>query len=116
TAADRRSLTRQIGRTGATDVTPQLVSGKAAPERFTIRENGVQFELSFNEGYSVGLFLDQRDKRRRLLTGHVAAGFRLTAEGRVARVPEQLEKLGTRVTRPSKAGFEILNTFAYTCG
>ena len=32
-----------------------------------------RFELSFNEGYSVGLFLDQRDNRRRFLTSHVAA-------------------------------------------
>jgi len=56
----------------------------------------VNFELSFNEGYSVGLFLDQRDNRRRLLVNHVAASFPLFS--RVA------------------AGREILNVFAYTCG
>jgi 23S rRNA (cytosine1962-C5)-methyltransferase len=39
------------------------------------------------------LFLDQRDNRRRLLTHHIASGFEI---------------------RNSK--FEILNTFAYTCG
>jgi 23S rRNA G2069 N7-methylase RlmK/C1962 C5-methylase RlmI len=33
--------------------------------------------MSFNEGYSVGLFLDQRDNRRRFLTGHIAADFPL---------------------------------------
>ena len=57
------------------------------------------FELSLNEGYSVGLFLDQRDNRRRLLTGHVAAGFELY--------------------EPTPAGSEapiVLNAFAYTCG
>jgi 23S rRNA (cytosine1962-C5)-methyltransferase len=102
TAAYHKTLTRQVRRTSTTDVRPQLVSGEAAPERFTIRENGVRFEMSFHEGYSVGLFLDQRDNRRRLLTGHVAAGFQLTAEGRVTRVTELQEKSGTRVTRPSE--------------
>jgi len=33
------------------------------PERFVARENGLRFELSFSEGYSVGLFLDQRPSR-----------------------------------------------------
>ena len=46
----------------------------------------------------MGLFLDQRDNRRRLLTGHVAADFPLFH-------PQ------TPDARP-----EILNTFAYTCG
>ena len=69
-----------------------------SPERFTVRENSVKFELGFNEGYSVGLFLDQRDNRRRLLSGHVAAGF-------------PLREAETRNSKP-----EILNCFAYTCG
>ena len=54
------------------------------------------YELSVSEGYSVGLFLDQRDNRRRLLHGHVAAEFPLyTAD---------------KTTVP-----EVLNCFAYTC-
>jgi 23S rRNA (cytosine1962-C5)-methyltransferase len=114
--AYHKVLTRQVRRASAAEVAPQRVAGEAAPERFAIRENGVRFELSFREGYSVGLFLDQRDNRRRFLTGHVAAGFSLMAQERMTRVPEQLEKSGTRVTRPSDAGFEVLNTFAYTCG
>jgi 23S rRNA (cytosine1962-C5)-methyltransferase len=65
-----------------------------------VRENGIQFELSFNEGYSVGLFLDQRDNRRRLLTGHIAADFSLFNS-----------ELKTQDSR-----FEVLNAFAYTCG
>lgn len=72
------------------------VMGEEAPERFLIRENGLQFELSFNEGGSTGLFLDQRDNRRRFLVNHVAADFPLF--------------LGS----PAQA--EVLNTFAYTCG
>lgn len=99
--AYHKILNRQVRRTATTDASPQLVLGEAAPERFVIRENGVVFELSFGEGYSVGLFLDQRDNRRRFLTGHIAAGF-------------SLEGLGN--TPPGGAKFEVLNTFAYTCG
>jgi 23S rRNA (cytosine1962-C5)-methyltransferase len=111
-------LSRQIRCTPTADLSPQLVLGEAAPKRFEIVENGVRFELSFNEGYSVGLFLDQRDNRRRFLTGHIAADFPLTSEGRVSRVPisSATDNSGTRETRPSEADFEILNCFAYTCG
>lgn len=91
-----KTLNRHVRRTTVTEVCPQLVSGEAAPDRFAIRENGVQFEMSFQEGYSVGLFLDQRDNRRRFLVNHVAAGFPLLAAG----LP----------------GAEVLNAFAYTCG
>ncbi len=94
-----KTLTRHVRRTTTLETSPQLVSGVAAPERFVLRENGVKFEMSFAEGYSVGLFLDQRDNRRRFLTGHIAADFEL---------------LPTRQT--SDARPEVLNTFAYTCG
>lgn len=79
-------------------VMPQLKFGGAAPQRFTVLENGLRFELSFEEGYSVGLFLDQRDNRRRLLTGHIAAAFGLLENRTSWRQPE------------------VLNAFAYTCG
>jgi 23S rRNA (cytosine1962-C5)-methyltransferase len=85
-------LSRHIRGASATEASPQLVLGEAAPERFIIRENGLQFELGFNEGYSVGLFLDQRDNRRRLLTGHIASNFPLL-----------------------ETQHELLNIFAYTC-
>jgi 23S rRNA (cytosine1962-C5)-methyltransferase len=91
-------LTRQVRRTARTEASPQLVLGKEAPERFMVLENGMQFELSFTEGYSTGLFLDQRDNRRRLLARHVGSGFPLL---------------------PAATGhepWELLNVFAYTCG
>ena len=91
--AYHKFLSRRVRRSTTTEASPQLVFGKAAPEQFEILENGVRYEMSFNEGYSVGLFLDQRGNRRRLLTGHIAAGF------------PQL---------PSN--FQLLNCFAYTCG
>ena len=73
--AYHKILSRHVRRSNTAEASPQLVLGEAAPERFEILENGVRFEMSFNEGYSVGLFLDQRDNRRRLLTGHIAADF-----------------------------------------
>jgi 23S rRNA (cytosine1962-C5)-methyltransferase len=91
-------LSRHVRRTTTAETSPQLVSGDAAPERFVIRENGVKFEMSFNEGYSVGLFLDQRDNRRRFLTNHIGANF-----------PLPQSAIGNRQSA-------ILNTFAYTCG
>ncbi len=88
-------LSRQVRCATTADLSPQLVLGEAAPERFEIVENGVRFEISFNEGYSVGLFLDQRDNRRRFLTGHIAADFDFG---------------------PWTPDFGLLNCFAYTCG
>ena len=96
--AYHKQLTRHLRQTSVAQASPQLAVGSSAPERFTIRENGVQFELSFAEGYSTGLFLDQRDNRHRLLTMHVAAGFPLFQSKREAQ------------------SAEALNTFAYTCG
>jgi 23S rRNA (cytosine1962-C5)-methyltransferase len=93
-----KTLSRHVRKSTVADASPLLVLGEAAPDRFEILENGIRYEMSFNEGYSVGLFLDQRDNRRRFLTGHIAAGFPLFQ-------PE----IGDR--KP-----EILNTFAYTCG
>ena len=111
-------LSRHVRKSNVADASPQLITGsgvsverrksdgadesgflpKAATTSFEILENGVRCEMSFNEGYSVGLFLDQRDNRRRLLTGHIAADF-----------PLFKSEIGNRKS-------EILNCFAYTCG
>ena len=98
--AYHKILDRQVRRAAPVEASPQLVWGEAAPERFAVRENGVAFEVSFNEGYSVGLFHDQRDNRRRLLTGHVAAGFSL--------YKSELQNPNSEL--------RVLNAFAYTCG
>ena len=128
-----KTLSRHVRRTTTAETSPQLVSGDAAPERFVIRENGVKFEMSFNEGYSVGLFLDQRDNRRRFLTSHVAAGFSLfdssdrsAGDQLLTRPPATLspsdgERDGVRgfplfQSEIGNRKSEILNTFAYTCG
>jgi 23S rRNA (cytosine1962-C5)-methyltransferase len=90
-----KSLRRRVGKTAAVEASPQFVMGDQVEGRFPAMENGLSFELSFGEGYSVGLFLDQRDNRRRVLTRHISAGFPLFAQD----------------TIPT-----VLNTFAYTCG
>ncbi len=115
--AYHKVLTRQVWRATAAEASPQLVLGEAAPERFAIRENGVGFELSFGEGHSVGLFLDQRDNRRRLLTGHVAAGFPLFRVGQASSLC--LSSIRTRIGNNGnrlEARPTLLNAFAYTCG
>lgn len=45
---------------------PVHLSGPTVDQPFEICENGVRFELSFQSGYSQGIFLDQRDNRQRL--------------------------------------------------
>ena len=42
---------------------PVHVSGPTVDEPFLIRENSAAFEISFQSGYSQGIFLDQRDNR-----------------------------------------------------
>ncbi len=91
-----KSLNRQVRRESPGDNNPQRVDGSEAPAEFEILENGVKFAIRFGEGYSTGLFLDQRDNRRRLLMNHVGKDFPLRPGG--------------------LAGAEVLNAFAYTCG
>ena len=79
------------------DTSPRLLAGSPGPDRFVVTENGARYELSVADGYSVGLFHDQRDNRRRLLRGHVAAGF------------------GELWPPPGEPRAEVLNVFAYTC-
>jgi len=51
------------------------VIGEAPPDFFTVREHGLLYEVSLTKTQHVGLFLDQRDTRRRLAL--VASGKRL---------------------------------------
>ncbi len=91
-----KPLRRDVRGQAGEEASPRLIFGEPAPEAFPIHENGVQFEIRFGEGYSVGLFLDQRDNRRRLLVNHVAADFSAFPCGATSA--------------------EVLNVFAYTCG
>lgn len=93
--AFHKSLDRQVRRREPGEAAPRLVLGEGSPGEFFVRENGLRFALALDRGYSYGLFLDQRDNRRRLLRDHVAAGF-------PAPLAESREK-------------RLLNLFAYTC-
>ena len=42
---------------------PRHLAGGECLEPFLIRENGISLEVSFQSGYSQGIFLDQRDNR-----------------------------------------------------
>ncbi len=49
---------------------PALLCGPECTSPFLIQENGICYEISFQSGYSQGIFLDQRDNRaeiRRLM-------------------------------------------------
>ncbi len=87
-------LSRQVRQTCGSQASPQLAFGECAPARWPVLENNLRYHMSFQEGYSVGLFLDQRDNRRRMATGWVGHNF------------PSLPGMGAR----------LLNCFAYTCG
>lgn len=90
----RRLLKRPRG-AATTSASPALIRGSAPSGPTHVIENGARFEIRFTEGYSLGLFLDQRDNRRRILTGYV--------DKEIAPWP-----CGTG--QP-----QALNLFAYTC-
>jgi 23S rRNA (cytosine1962-C5)-methyltransferase len=70
---------------------PRWLWGAPATKEIVVRENGLRFALRLDEGASTGLFLDQRDNRRRLADRYVGPGFEIPAAP------------------------EVLNAFAYTC-
>lgn len=122
-----KRLLRHLQQADPHQAAPQLILGQAAPDRFVVLENGLRYELSFAEGYSVGLFLDQRENRRRLLCRHVAAGFPLLApvHGQPAQLASAAPEANGRLAQStptqsgnaaSEPGWAVLNTFAYTCG
>jgi 23S rRNA (cytosine1962-C5)-methyltransferase len=109
----------KVRETDAAAASPRLLFGEPEPERFEIRENGVKYRLGFGEGYSVGLFLDQRDNRRRWLMNHVGAGFGSVFESKfsVQRSAFSVsETPNSELRTPNVEAPEVLNTFAYTCG
>jgi len=81
---------QRVQRQGRTP--PQWLWGAPATNEILVRENGLRFTLCLDEGSSTGLFLDQRENRRRLKERYIAPEFELP---------------------PAP---EVLNAFAYTCG
>ena len=78
-----------------TDLSPELLWGEAGARQGIIEETGVKYSVDFDEGYSFGLFLDQRENRHRLRNNLIDSGLPAFAE----------TVLGTP---------QVLNTFAYT--
>ncbi|MBI4862238.1 MAG: class I SAM-dependent methyltransferase [Candidatus Riflebacteria bacterium] len=64
-----RELRRDVRGAGARQARPLHLAGPAVGDRFLVLENGLRFQVSVHEGYSVGLFLDQRETRWRILRG-----------------------------------------------
>ncbi len=56
-------------------VTETRLFGKTPPDFFAVQEHGLQYEISLTKTQHTGLFLDQRDTRRRLFLA--ASGKRL---------------------------------------
>ena len=50
------------------DIKTHLITGTDIPKDFIVVENGIKFEVSFREGGGTGLFLDQRENRRKVQT------------------------------------------------
>ncbi|TYO98663.1 SAM-dependent methyltransferase [Geothermobacter ehrlichii] len=61
----RPQQTRELAAKGGDGDLVRLVAGEPAPELLPVRENGLTFLVRLNEGLHTGLFLDQRDNRRR---------------------------------------------------
>src|SRR5207245_2657855 len=96
------------GRTLQKQEAPVKVLGADAPSDFVIRENGVQFTLSFREGHSVGLFLDHRDNRRRLLVILDPPTFSRSKEHGVFQVEKDYGRLVTASLAVLKRGGVLL--------
>jgi 23S rRNA (cytosine1962-C5)-methyltransferase len=93
--AYHKKLDRHVRQAGPENSSPELAVGDAAPDEFDVMENGARYAISFREGYSVGLFLDQRENRGRIREKTIARGFSVFPNG--------------------AANSEVLNAFAYTC-
>ena len=59
--------TRDLEAVGDTKKCGRLLNGAAAPDRLSVRENGLSFLVELERGLNTGLFLDQRDNRRDLM-------------------------------------------------
>ncbi len=88
---------RAVQKKTKTDLCPELIWGDASTVQGPIKESGVCYDIDFAEGYSFGLFLDQRENRYRVRHNLIEAGFPVISP-RVQHRPQ------------------VLNTFAYTCG
>lgn len=63
----RPQKTRELEAAGDSKIYGRLLAGSAAPQRLEVRENGLNFLVSLEQGLNSGLFLDQRRNRADLM-------------------------------------------------
>lgn len=63
----RPQKTRELEAVSDSKKYGRLLTGKPAPQQLKVRENGLTFLVSMEEGLNTGLFLDQRCNRRDLM-------------------------------------------------
>ncbi len=63
----RPQKTRELEAISDSKIYGRLLAGKGAPPRLEVRENGLAFLVSLEQGLNSGLFLDQRCNRRDLM-------------------------------------------------
>jgi 23S rRNA (cytosine1962-C5)-methyltransferase len=63
----RPQKTRELEAISDTKSYGRLLAGTPAPQRLEVRENGLNFLVSLEQGLNTGLFLDQRKNRRDLM-------------------------------------------------
>ena len=63
----RPQKTRELEAVSDSKSYGRLLTGKAAPQRLVVQENGLNFLVSLEQGLNTGLFLDQRRNRRDLM-------------------------------------------------
>lgn len=63
----RPQKTRELEAAGESKIYGRLLAGSAAPQRLEVRENGLNFLVSLEQGLNSGLFLDQRRNRADLM-------------------------------------------------
>lgn len=64
----RPQNTRALEASSDTKSYGRLLAGQPAPQQLEVRENGLNFLVSLEQGLNTGLFLDQRRNRRDLMT------------------------------------------------
>ena len=64
---NRPQKTRELEAVSDSKNYGKLLAGKTAPQRLEVRENGLTFLVSLEQGLNTGLFLDQRCNRRDLM-------------------------------------------------
>jgi 23S rRNA (cytosine1962-C5)-methyltransferase len=62
----KRRVKSDVRRAGPERMPPLPIAGQVAPERFFVTEHGMRLEVALGDGLSTGLFVDQRDNRRRV--------------------------------------------------